>query len=169
MPQCESGTTSHKLTTVLLMMLFATPSICAGLPAKISSPLPDPWITVKDKTGACQMSVPGDWKPEPQLLGHVVSPEHTESMLISGFKRDHHPMSESTQKAVQVDKMFENSADRWFYVSKPILGTDGKPNLVVYHVDVARPDGTCVAQILVNQNHSEEEIKKIADSVAVTK
>jgi len=90
-------------------------------------------------------------------------------MLISGFKRAHQSMSESTQKAVDADKMFENSADRWFYVSKPILGTNGKPNLVLYHVDVARSDGTCVAQILVNQNHSLVEIKRVAESVAATK
>ena len=78
-------------------------------------------------------------------------------------------MSENTQKAVQIDKVFENSADRWFYVSKPILGTNGKPNLVVYHIDVARPDGSCVAQILVIQNHSEADIKKIAESVSASK
>jgi hypothetical protein len=78
-------------------------------------------------------------------------------------------MSEETQKAAGVDKIFENTADRGFYAAKPIPGTGGKPTLVVYHVDLARDDGTCIAQILVNQNHSEDEIKKIAASISAAR
>lgn len=155
----------------IVVILLTSSSISSTFTGaqSVSTSTPTRWIVVKDKTKTCQMSVPGDWKPRADLPGHVVSPEHTESMLISGFQRSHQPMSETTQKAVQADNVFENSADRWFYVSRPILGTNGKPTLVVYHVDVARDDGTCIAQILVNQNHQKEEVQKIAASVSAVK
>jgi hypothetical protein len=155
-----------------IAVLFAASSVYgtpAGKSSTAASAKPDGWIPVKDKTGSCQMSVPGNWVLNAQTAGHVTTPEHTDSMIISGFKHPRQPMSDETQKAVGVDKMFENTADRWFYAAKPIPGTGGKPTLVVYHVDVARDDGTCIAQILVNQNHSEDEIKTIAASVSAAK
>jgi len=126
---------------------------------------PETWLTVQDKTGACRMSVPPDWKPEVKWPGHVIAPEQTETTLIAGAKRTRSPMSEADQKALDVDKIFENSSDLWFYASKPISGTAGKPNLILYHVNVIREEGTCIAQILVNQSHAEDEIRKIAASV----
>jgi hypothetical protein len=126
---------------------------------------PDGWLTVQDKTGACRMSIPPDWKQEAKWPGHVIAPEQTESTLIAGAKRPRSPMSEADQKALDVDKIFENSPDLWFYSSKTIAGTDGKPSLTLYHVNIIREAGTCIAQILVNQSHSEDEIRKIAASV----
>jgi len=155
-----------------IALLLAASFVCAtsaGQSPAIAASKPDSWLTLKDKTGSCQMSVPGDWVMNTQMPGHVTTREHTDSMIISGFKHPRKPMSDEMQKAVGVDKMFENAADRWFYAAKPIPGTGGKPTLVVYHVDVARDDGTCIAQILVNQNHSEDEIKKIAASVSAAK
>jgi hypothetical protein len=155
-----------------IALAFAA-SLLAGTPAGKSSTTgtskPNDWITVKDKSGSCQMSVPGDWVTNAQMSGHVTTPEHTDSMVISSFKHLRKPMSDETQKAVGVDKIFENTPDRWFYAAKPIPGTGGKPTLVVYHIEVAREDGTCIAQILVNQNHPEEEVKKIAASVSAVK
>jgi hypothetical protein len=129
---------------------------------------PDAWLTVQDKTGACRMSIPPDWKQETKWPGHVVAPEQTESTLIAGAKRARSPMSEADQKALDVDKIFENSPDVWFYASKPIAGADGKPSLTLYHVNIIRDAGTCIAQILVNQSHSEDEIRKIAATVKPT-
>jgi hypothetical protein len=172
MPQAANSFDRCNLGMILAIVLSAMSYLYGGSLAKIfasAQTSPDGWVTVKDKTGSCQMSVPRDWKPQPQLPGHVVAPEHTETVLISGFKRPHRAMSESTQKAVIVDKLFENSPERWFYAAKPIPGTYGKPTLVVYHVDVARDDGECIAQILVNQNHSEDEVKRIAASVSAVK
>ena len=126
---------------------------------------PETWLVVQDKTGACRMSIPPEWKQEPKWPGHVVAPEQTESTLIAGAKRARSPMSDADQKALDVDKIFENSPDLWFYTSKPIAGTDGKPSLTLYHVNVIREVGTCIAQILVNQSHSEDEIRKIAATV----
>jgi hypothetical protein len=126
------------------------------------------WVMVEDKTGACRMSVPPDWKQEAKWPGHVMAPEQTETTLIAGAKRPHSPMNDADQKALDVNKVFENSPDLWFYASKPIAGTNGKPNLILYHVNVTREEGTCIAQILVNQFHPEGEIRKIAASVKTT-
>jgi len=155
-----------------IALLLLASSGCAtqagGFPG-VDEPKADGWFTVQDKTGSCQMSVPGDWTLNPQVPGHVTTSEQTDSMIISGFKHPRKPMSEETQKTVGVDKLFENTADRWFYAAKPIPGTGGKPTLVVYHVDVARDDGTCIAQILVHRNYPEEAVKKIAASVLAVK
>jgi hypothetical protein len=158
----------HWRRTGIALLLAASSGYArpAGKSSTSAAPKPNGWVTVKDKTGACQMSVPGDWVLNAQMRGHVTAPEHTDSMIISGFKHPRQPMSDKTQKAVGVDKMFENTADRWFYAAKPIPGTGGKPTLVVYHIEVARDAGTCIAQILVNQDHPVEEIQKIASSVS---
>lgn len=155
-----------------IALLFAASSVCAtqaGKSSVVAARDPDGWVTVRDKTGSCQMSVPRDWVLSAKMPGHITTPEHTDSMIISGFKHSRKPMSDEMQKAVGVDKIFENTADRWFYAAKPIPGAAGKPTLVVYHIEAARDDGTCIAQILVNQNHSEGEIKKIAASVSAAK
>jgi hypothetical protein len=126
---------------------------------------PDSWLVVQDKTGACRMSVPPDWKLAVRWPGHVIAPEQTETTLIAGGKRSRTAMSDADQKALEVDKLFENLPDFWFYSSKPIPGAGGKPNLMVYHVNAIRDAGTCIAQILVNQAHPEDEVRKIALSV----
>jgi hypothetical protein len=128
----------------------------------------DAWLVVLDKTGACRMSVPPDWKLESRWPGHVIAPEQTESTLLAGTRRNRVAMSDADQKALEVDKVYENSPDLWFYSSKPIPGAGGKPNLIVYHVNIIRDEGTCIAQILVNQSHPEDEIRRIAVSVSPT-
>jgi len=129
---------------------------------------PDAWLVVQDKTGACRMSIPPDWKLEPRWSGHVLAPEQTETTLIAGAKRTRAAMTGTEQKALEVDKLFENLPEFWFYSSKPITGVGGKPNLIVYHVNAVRDGGTCMAQILVNESHSEDEIRRIAVSVTAT-
>lgn len=129
---------------------------------------PETWLIVQDKTGACRMAVPPGWKVDSRWPGHVIAPEQTESTLLAGTKRNRVAMSDADQKALEVDKLFENSPDFWFYSSKPIPGAGGKPSLTVYHVNVIRDNGTCIAQILVDQSHPEDEIRRVAVSVKPT-
>ncbi len=72
---------------------------------------PEAWLTIQDKTGACRMSVPPDWKQDPKWPGHVLAPEQTETTLIAGTRRARSSMSDADQKALEVDKIFENSPD----------------------------------------------------------
>jgi hypothetical protein len=157
-----------RITCLMLTVFFMSYGWCAAASTPRTlrqQSKSDTWLVVQDKTGACRMSVPPEWKVEPRWPGHIIAPEQTETTLIAGTKRIRVAMSDADQKALEVDKLFENSPDFWFYSSKPISGSGGKPNLIVYHVNAVRDEGTCIAQILVNLSHPENEIRKIALSV----
>lgn len=118
------------------------------------------WKIVKDKTGSCQISVPATWT----LLadaGHVNSPEHTTTMVISGMSRFKR-FGEDSLKYLNIDKVFENSSSRVFYVTKP----GGNPPLLNYHVEAPGKVNRCVAQITLSPHSLEEEAKKIALSLS---
>jgi hypothetical protein len=84
-------------------------------------------------------------------------------MLTSGNTR-FKPFSAGTFKVLNVDKVFENSSTRIFYVDKP----SGNPPLVSYHVEAPGKVNTCIAQITLPLNAPEEDAKKIALSLSKT-
>jgi hypothetical protein len=119
------------------------------------------WKTIKDRTGACQMSVPPNWT----LLsdpGTANWPDRTTTRVrvgLSPFK----PYSDMTLKMFPVETLFENSAKRSFWVTKP---SNGSPSLVTYHVETPGSGSRCVAEIYLPPQHFVEEAKKIAMSLA---
>ena len=122
------------------------------------------WHTVKDKTGACQVSVPPNWT----ILsnpGWVNSPEHMSTTVLAGL-RPYKPWSPETLKTLDVDKVFENSDKRSFYVTKASKGT---PAAVSYHVEAPGGAKACVVQISATPSYSLEEIKAIALSLSAAK
>jgi hypothetical protein len=120
------------------------------------------WRTVKDKTGSCQISVPLTWTLLAQP-GLVNSPQGTTTILISGMSR-FSPFSAGTLKMLNVDRVFENSATRIFYVIKPV----GNPPHVSYHVEAPGKVNACIAQISLLPNTLEDDAKKIALSLSKT-
>jgi hypothetical protein len=66
------------------------------------------------------MSVPGNWSTIPGAPGQVASREHMMSVLIAGSKRNPAPMTDGEKHEFSVDRIIENSADRWFYATKPV-------------------------------------------------
>ncbi len=118
------------------------------------------WQTVKDRTGACQLSVPGNWSVL-STPGHVSSPSHLGTTVISG-NRAFRPFHESTLKMLGIDKLFENSAQRIFYSTKP----HGTPPLMTYHVEAPGRTMSCIAEITSTPSYSLEEVKKIAASLS---
>ena len=120
------------------------------------------WKTMQDKTGSCQISVPPTWTLL-SLPGHVNSPQGTTTMLISG-NRPFRPFSDETIKVLNVDKVFENSATRIFYVGKP----SGNPAYVNYHVEAPGKVNSCIAQITLQPHSLEDDAKKIALSLSKT-
>jgi hypothetical protein len=137
---------------LLLVLLFVSTDLSAQ----------SGWRTVKDKTGSCQISVPPTWT----LLGQpglVSSPQHITTMVISGNTR-FSPFSAGTFKVLNVDKVFENSTTRIFYVGKP----GGNPPLVSYHVEAPGKVNTCIAEIGLLPNTLEDDAKKIALSLSKT-
>ena len=120
------------------------------------------WMTVKDKTGSCQISVPSTWILLAEA-GHVNSPLHTTTMLIAGM-RPFSKFSDETIKVLNVDRVIENSATRIFYVTKP----GGNPPLVNYHIEAPGKAHSCIAQISLPPNTLEDDAKKIALSLSGT-
>jgi hypothetical protein len=155
----------------LLLILLATSAIALTFSARnlfaVPAP-PDGWQTIKDKTGVCQMSVPPSWATIPGSPGRVASPDHITSILLAGFSRSPAPMSDETVRAAATGKMFENSANRWFYTSKT-PAQKGLPELTVYHVNVPISNHSCLAELTVKTGYSEDEMKKIADTVGAAK
>jgi hypothetical protein len=118
--------------------------------------------TVKDKTGACQISVPPNWTLL-SIPGYANSPQRTTTIVTSGH-RQYHAFSAETLKVLNVDKVFENSASRAFWVNRP----GGSPPLVSYHVETPGRVNSCIAEITLPVSASEDDAKKIALSLSKT-
>ena len=136
--------------SLMLLILFAATDLNAQ----------PGWQIVKDKTGSCQISVPPSWELL-ALAGHVNSPQHTTTMLISG-NRPFRPFSDETIRVLNVDKVFENSTARILYRTKP----GGSPPLVNYHVEAPGKVNACIAQITLPANIAEDDAKRIALSLS---
>jgi hypothetical protein len=155
----KSGAVLFLFAACAVVLTFSTDSLSA------TPQTPNGWQTVKDKTGACQMSVPGNWATIPGSPGSVASPEHIMSVLLAGYKRSPAPMTDAEKHEFAVDKMIENSANRWLYATKPVPAQ----NVIAYHVNVPISNHVCAAVITVKVGHSEDEIKKIAATVGAAK
>lgn len=121
------------------------------------------WINIKDKTNVCQISVPPTWS-KLGSPGMANSPDGTTMQIMAS---GHHfgPFGSETLSLLNIGKVYENSAARILYVTKPNGGT---PQLITYHVEVPGRQGSCVAQIPLKPQYSEEEARKIALSLAPT-
>jgi hypothetical protein len=97
--------------------------------------------------------------------GQVASPEHIVSFILTGFKRNPAPMTDAEKHEFTVDKIIENSVDRWLYATKPVPAQ----NLIAYHVNVPISGHVCAAIVTVKVGHSEDEIKKIAATVGAAR
>jgi hypothetical protein len=120
------------------------------------------WQTMKDKTGACQLSVPGNWSML-STSGHAGSPEHMDTTVISGnrpFRK--FQFSAGELQVLNVDKVFENSPQRVFYSTKP----QGTPVTMSYHVEAPGRSNDCIAQISSTPSFSLDIVKKIAESLS---
>ena len=119
------------------------------------------WKTVKDKTDACKISVPPNWTLL-STAGMANSPQNTSTIVIRGNTHFSH-FSDMTLKMLNIDKVFENSASRIFYVTKP---GSGNPSLVTYHVEVPGKGNSCIAEIYLRPNTLEDDARKIALSLS---
>jgi len=111
------------------------------------------WQTLKDKTGACQISLPPAWT----ILsnpGAASSPEHMLTAVRTGL-RPYRPWSVETLTMLNIDKLVENSATRSFYVTKPT----GNRALVNYHVEVPGAGNSCIAQITASASYAQDARK----------
>ena len=120
------------------------------------------WQVIKDKTGGCQISIPPNWIVLSEA-GYANSPDRTTTRVITGLS-PFRPFSDSMLKMLNVGTVFENSAQRSFWVTKPSTGNP--PSLVTYHVETPGKGNRCVAEIYLPPQHYEDEAKKIALSLS---
>jgi hypothetical protein len=128
---------------------------------------PAGWKVVKDRKGACQVSVPGDWKISEMVTSSAAGPDQSGVMVTSQPGTTIKPMNEVVQKAVGVDKMIENTPQRTFWAGKP-GSMSGLPPVVGYHVTVPGKGGLCYALITIPKGGSEDLVKKISATVGPT-
>jgi len=145
-------------------ILWTLLSLAAAAPLVAQTPAG--WKTIKDKTGACQISIPGEWKVNAQLPSFAQAPDNSDVNILFQQGRPLKTMSPIVQKAVGVDKMIENTEKRVFYST---AATKGNPPLIAYRVTVSAKNGTCVGQITIRQGHSVDEVKQIAGSLSAAK
>jgi hypothetical protein len=143
---------------------FAVTAVLALASIGSASSAPPGWKTLLDKTAKCQLSVPANWMLVSQQPGAANSPASTTTSVVTGT-RPYRPYDEDTLKYLNIAKLYENTATRTFYVTKP--SADSKA--VTYGVVVPGSPNACIAQIMLPASYPEDEAKQIAMTLAPTK
>ena len=104
----------------------------------------DDWTPTKDRTGACQISVPKNWGQSVTLV------------KASGRVRT---LSPETQKMIS-QRMLENTENLVLYVMKSTSTPGAKPT-TTYMASVPGEGFHCTAQLIVQPGYSDNEVKKI--------
>jgi len=143
--------------------------LAALVMAASAASIPAGWTMLKDSKGACQVGIPADFKPNPSFKGLGEGPGQLISIqIVSQAGAKVKPMNDLTQKALKVDKMFDNSADKLFYSLAPMKTSDGKM-LTRWHITVSGNGGTCSGVITLQPGASEDLARKIADTLGPAK
>jgi hypothetical protein len=135
--------------------------LAAALPVAQAAHAQSTWSVIKDKAGVCQISVPPNWTRF-SVPGMANSPDHTTLQILSNSGHHFRQFGSETLSLLNIGTLFENSAKRVFYVTKP---NGSVPPLITYHVEVPGHQGSCVAQIPLSPQYSEAEAKRIALSL----
>lgn len=126
------------------------------------SQTPAGWKTTQDMNRSCQISFPPTWSVNMPPDGQATTPEGTEAVVVVGSSNKLEPLTKDWQRLLMVERLIENSSQRVFYVTKP------RNDKVQYIVDQQFKGTRCNVQIVVRQGHSEDEIMKIAATLAAT-
>jgi hypothetical protein len=106
------------------------------------------WLTTKDRTGVCQISVPKNWGQSVTLIARP------------GTVRTLRPDVQNMYS----QKMLENTPKQVFYILK---SSDKAHN--AYMVDIPGEGYHCTAQLVVQPEYSEDEVKKIVSTFVAKK
>ncbi len=125
---------------------------------------PAGWKVVKEKTSACQISIPGDWTVSKDLPGNASAPGNGgDVQVLSQAGKTVKPMSDMAQKALSVDKMIQNTPQVVFFSNPP---TKSDNPITPYHATVPGKGGTCVALISARKTVSEDTVKKMVSTLS---
>ena len=125
---------------------------------------PVEWKVIRNKTNACQISIPPDWTIDTKWGSLARAPKDQAEVSVGNQTAGTvQPLSEATQKALMVDKVIENTSQRVFWANKP---PDRGLKITPYHVFVPGKAGLCMALISVHPGFSDEMVKKIGETLS---
>jgi hypothetical protein len=130
--------------------------------------IPAGWITLKDSKNACQVAAPGDFKPDPSFPGLAKGPGDAVEVQVFSSRGPVKPIGDAVAKMMNIDKFIDNTDKRQFYANKPAKVKDGR-TITAWTVKIATPTGNCFATITVVPGGSEDLVKKIGGTIAVSK
>jgi len=142
-------------------------ALLAGNFGLFGQEVPSGWKAVKDRQGACQIAVPGDWVADKLIKSFMTSADGKASAVAHGLRAGQQ-FAEGTALAKQVmkpTKTIEDSGKRVWYAYEGSGGAGGGTN---WYVAVAGSP-VCTAQISFKDAAAEEIAKKIALSLTQAK
>jgi hypothetical protein len=148
------------------MKTFTVPFSFVLLAVSAVAQTPSQWTVIHDKSNACQVSVPADWKPTAGIPGSASAPaDQGDLQLSSQPGKTVKPFNEMTQKALMVNKMIENTPKMVLYSNEP---TKSDHPITPYRAIVPGKDGTCSVMISVRAGVNEDMVKKIAATLSAS-
>lgn len=142
-----------------LLFLLVLPAWAQTVPAG--------WTVVKDSKHVCQIAVPSEWAAWTGNSGAAVFRDSTTAIAVvtSQPGQTFKPLTESQKKSmgISVEKMFENTAKRIFYLDKASSRPDD-PN--AYSASVPGSGGTCSCRVVFLPSISQDTARKIVLSLS---
>jgi len=115
---------------------------------------------MKDATGVCKMSIPGNWTLDANTVGHATGPSFGSALINVAYHQSTlKPMSAGDLQMFGADTVLENSSKRAFFIGKPSKPADGRPSILVYTVMLAGTP-TCSSTVVVTADKSTDAIAK---------
>jgi hypothetical protein len=134
----------------------------------LADSIPSRWIVLKDRTNKCQIAVPRDFKRDPASVGLAKGPGNTVEVQIYSAEGPVTALSPMAVSGLAIEKLIENTDERQFYANKPTRIKGGRI-VVGWTVKIPREGGNCFASITVTAGSPEDLVRKIANTISVTK
>ncbi len=123
------------------------------------------WKTVKDPSGACQISIPPNWSVKDLNSGTALFKDAKTAVAVvtSVTGRPFAQLSESVRKQIGPDKVYENTEGRVFYADQIAKTSNSMTGI---NVRVPLEGGICSSRVMFIPAVPEDVAKKIALSVS---
>ena len=130
----------------LLLAIFTVPMFGQG-------------VVLHDKTGACQLMIPGDWSVSKTGSWIGEAPRGMGSVqVVSQPGKTVRPLTTGDQKALLVGKLINNTSESVFYANEP--PKNGHP-LTSYRAVAPGKGGACVALFSVRTLVTLDTLKEM--------
>jgi hypothetical protein len=150
-------------TMLVTVMLFAVAT-------QVHAQVPAGWKTVKDRSGRCQASVPGDWTIGGGVLASSASgPNYRSAGVFAGVQEDARKgMSEEKLHSLGATTIFDNTPKTTFFAGTATKQSGKVPSLLKYTAQVAGKPA-CTVQVTVPTGQDEPLVRQIVASLGPVK